>query len=85
MTAFLKRHGLSVAFAVLSIAFMFAAWAVSWSVKPNELVIPSIGNTLLQFFKLFAEGAFWQSLGMTLARTLTAVVISFLIAALCIV
>ncbi|MDE5789439.1 MAG: ABC transporter permease subunit [Clostridia bacterium] len=84
MTAFLKRHGLTVFFALLSVAFMFAAWAVSWSVKPNELVIPSIGKTLLQFFKLFAEGAFWQSLGMTLARTLTAVVISFLIAAICI-
>lgn len=85
MTAFFKRHWLTVLFAVLSIAFMFAAWAVSWSVKGNELIIPSIGNTLSQFFKLFAEGVFWKSLGMTLARTLMAVVISFIIAALCIV
>ncbi len=85
MTTFLKRHGMTVFFAVLSIGFMFAAWAVSWSIKPNELVIPSIGKTLSQFFKLFAEGAFWKALGMTLARTLMAVVISFLIAALCIV
>ncbi|MDE6690758.1 MAG: ABC transporter permease subunit [Clostridia bacterium] len=83
MTAFFKRHWLTVLFAVLSIGFMFAAWAVSWHAKGNELIVPSIGSTLSQFFKLFAEGEFWKSLGMTFARTLMAVGISFVLAALC--
>ncbi len=85
MTAFFKRHGLTIIFIVLSIAFMLAAWALSWSVKGNELVVPSISSTLSQFFKLFAEGEFWAALGMTLVRTLIAVVISFVFAAICIV
>lgn len=85
MTAFLKRHCLTVLFTVLSVAFMFAAWALSWHVKGNELIVPSISGTLSQFFKLFGESAFWKALGMTLARTLLAVVISFLLAALCII
>lgn len=83
MKAFLKRHKFTMAFAALSIAFMFAAWAVSWSIEGNEIIVPSIGKTLSQFFKLFAEGEFWKALGLTLTRTLAAVVISFVLAALC--
>ena len=81
---FLKKHGFTVLFAVLSVAFMFAAWAIGWGVKGNELVIPSIGSTLTSFFKLFAEGEFWASLGLTFLRTVIAVFVSFVAAAVCI-
>lgn len=83
MTALLKRHWLTALFAVLSIGFMFAAWGVGWSVNGNELIVPSIGSTLSRFFGLFAEGEFWKSLGMTFLRTLAAVGLSFVLAALC--
>lgn len=83
MTAFLKRHFMTVLFAALSVGFMFAAWALTWSVKGNELIVPSIGSTLSQFFRLLGEGEFWSALGMTFLRSLTAVVISFVLAALC--
>lgn len=83
MTAFFRRHWLTAVFALLSVAVMFAAWALSWHVNGNEIIVPSPGSTLSQFFKLFGEGAFWKALGMTLVRTLLAVLISFLLAALC--
>ena len=84
MTAFLKRHWLTALFVVLSIGFMFAAWGISWSVNNrNELIVPSIGRTLTQFFKLFAEAEFWKALGMTFARTVMAVGVSFVLAVLC--
>lgn len=83
MTAFLKKQWLTVVFALLSVAFMFAAWALSWRVNGNELIVPSLGSTLLQLFKLFGSGEFWELLGFTLARTLLAVLISFALAALC--
>lgn len=85
MTAFLKKYWLTVVFALLSVVFMFVAWAVSWQVNGNELIVPSIGSTLSQFFKLFGESEFWAALGMTLLRSLAAVVISFVLAVLCII
>lgn len=84
MKEFLKRHGFTILFAALSVAFMLAAWAISWSVSGNEIIIPSIGSTLSNFFKLFAEGEFWASLGMTFLRTVVAVIISFVVAVVCI-
>ncbi|MDE7300894.1 MAG: ABC transporter permease subunit [Clostridia bacterium] len=84
MKEFLKKHGFTILFAALSVAFMFAAWAISWSVEGNELVVPSISSTLSNFFKLFAEEEFWASLGMTFLRTVIAVIISFVVAVLCI-
>lgn len=83
MTAFFKKHWLTAAFALLSVAFMFAAWALSWQVNGNELIVPSVGSTLSRFFKLFGSAEFWKSLGMTLARTLSAVAVSFALAVLC--
>lgn len=83
MSKFFKKQWLTVLFACLSVAFMFAAWALSWGVSGNELIVPSIGSTLSKFFGLFAEGEFWTYLGITLARTVTAVLISFILAALC--
>ena len=83
MTAFIKKRWLTVVFALLSVALMFAAWALSWRINGNEIIVPSIGGTLSQFFRLFGESGFWKALGMTLARTLLSVLISFLLAALC--
>lgn len=83
MTAFIKKWWLTVVFALLSVALMFAAWALSWRINGNEIIVPSIGGTLSQFFRLFGESGFWKALGMTLARTLLSVLISFLLAALC--
>lgn len=83
MKAFLKKQWLSVVFALLSVAFMAACWAVAWKIEGNELVVPSPSDTFRNFFKLFTEGYFWSSLGLTLARTLAAVAVSFVLALLC--
>lgn len=83
MGKFLKKHGLSVALAVLAVACMAACWAIAWKIEGNELVIPSPAKTLSSFFALFKEDFFWSSLALTLVRALAAVAISFLLALLC--
>lgn len=83
MKSFLKKHWLSIVFAVLSVICMVACWAIAWKVEGNELVIPSPVKTLQSFFELFAENYFWSSLSLTLLRTLAAVVISFIFAMFC--
>ncbi len=85
MKCVLKKHGFSIALAILSVVFMIACWLLAWKIKGNELVIPSLGKTLSEFFKLFGEGYFWSSLGLTVARTITAVVISFILSLICVV
>ena len=83
MKLFLKKHGFSIALATLAIICMVACWTVAWKIKGNELIVPAPIKTLQSFFALFAEGDFWSSLGLTLARTISAVAISFALALLC--
>ncbi|MGN0804533.1 MAG: ABC transporter permease [Candidatus Coproplasma sp.] len=83
MKSLIKKHWLSIVFAVLSIICMAVCWIIAWKAEGNELVVPSPVKSLQSFFALFAEKYFWSSLGLTLLRTLSAVAISFVLAMLC--
>lgn len=83
MKSFLKKHGFSIALALLSVACMIACWAIAWKAEGNELIVPSMQRTFNKLFKLFTESAFWSALAFTLLRTLLAVAVSFLLAVVC--
>lgn len=81
MAKLLKKHWLSILLSVLSIAALFAVWAIAYKVEDNEVVIPSVSAVFKEFFALFGEANFWQSVFYTVLRTVVAVAISFVLAA----
>lgn len=81
MSKLLKKHWLSIFLALLSVAALFAAWAIAYKVEDNEIVVPSISATFKEFFALFGKATFWQSVFHTILRAIIAVAISFVLAA----
>lgn len=57
-----------------------ALWAVSAEIVRNEYLLPSIGQTLKEFFSLFTKGAFYVAYFRTLLRSVVAFAIAFSVA-----
>jgi len=85
MKRLVKRCWLSALFCLLSLTAMVCVWAVACAAEGNDLVVPSVGDTLLQLGKLLGEAFFWRALVSSLLRALAAVTISFVTAALCVI
>lgn len=62
---------------------MWAVWLIVAAAVQNEYLVAPVGESVKQFFKLFAEPFFWRALGHTLARTVIAYLISFIAALGC--
>lgn len=72
----------NIIWSVVAVVIMFLIWAIAFLVVKNDYVVPSISQTFLSFFELFASNKFWVNIGYTLLRTLISFGISFLLAAL---
>ncbi len=73
----------NILYSITAIILMWAVWLIAAACVKNEYLIPPVGESVLQFFGLFAEGFFWKALARTLLRTLIAFLSSFALAALC--
>ena len=62
--------------------FLVGVWLVLYFAVGNELLIPSFSDSLKEVGELFANGGFWQALGMSLIRALFAFLLSFVAAAI---
>lgn len=71
---------LDIALPLFSICLILVFWAAASIAVNNKFIMPSIKETLAEFFNLFAETSFYRALGGTLLRTLIAFCISFIIA-----
>ena len=67
--------------AVVAACVLLLIWHIACVAVGNEFIVPTIGDTLLQFFALFANAKFYSALGATIARTLLSFAASFALAA----
>lgn len=68
---------LNAALPIVSIAAVIAIWALAAAAVKDELILPSVGETLKATLSVLGRGEFYRSLGNTLLRTLAAFVLSF--------
>lgn len=80
---FTKRKIIYLACSAAALVAMWLFWIIAFYAVGNPLIVPSFGETVKSFFRYFADPAFWTAVGNSLARTLLAFVISFLLAGAC--
>lgn len=81
MREFIKKRKLNIICSVAAVCIAFLVWIIAYYAVANDYIVPSFPDTAKQFFCLFAEGAFWTGFSYTLLRSLTAFLISFVLAA----
>ena len=77
-----KLLGKHILLMIGGVALLTAVWIVAYFCVGNDLLLPSFGETVKEFFLLWIDGAFWSALGVTLLRVLSAFVLSFALAVL---
>lgn len=63
---------------LVAFAFLFLLWGIAYLSIGNELVLPSLSESLLEMGKLFMKASFWQALLNTCLRSLYAFLISLI-------
>lgn len=77
------REKFNILYSVLALAAMWLAWLIAALCVKNEYLVPSVGESVKEFFTLFGQAFFWRALGWTVLRTLSAFAISFILGLLC--
>ena len=66
----------------MTIVFILVVWTVSAIVTDSEYILPSISETLREFFRLFTDKNFYLALIFTLLRSVIAFLFSFFVASI---
>lgn len=77
------KKGMKIFSAVLpliTVALIFALWALLANSLDDEIVLPTVKDTVGEFFALFKSKDFYAAYGNTLLRTVIAFAVSFIIA-----
>ncbi|MBE7088369.1 MAG: ABC transporter permease subunit [Clostridiales bacterium] len=83
MKSFLKYNKINLIFSALSIIFVFVLWQVCFFIVGNDYLVPSLNDTVTEFFTLFSEAFFWKAFLNTFLRVLSAFAVSFILGAVC--
>ncbi|MCI8420835.1 MAG: ABC transporter permease subunit [Clostridia bacterium] len=65
---------------VVTVVMIVIVYAIISKVVGVELISPSVGSTLKEFFAMFGKGEFYKAVGGTLWRAFIAYVLSFVLA-----
>ena len=65
---------------ILTVACLVAVWALASKIIGNQFVLPSVADTVVEFFNLFTKGEFYLALLSTLLRSFIGFFISFIVA-----
>ena len=65
---------------LVAIVFLVMVWAYLYFATANELLVPSLFDSMMKMRALLASGVFWVGLGMSVLRALSAFAISFVFA-----
>ena len=68
---------LNIILPIISVSLIFIVWAITAIAVDNAYLLPSVSQTLKEFFSLFTYSEFYLALGGTLLRSLIAFLISF--------
>lgn len=66
---------------VSAIVCMWVVWLIAYFAVNDGYVVPSLWDTVVEFFFLLCSARFWSAFGMTLARTALSWLISLALAA----
>ena len=75
-----KQTLLNLIFPILSFAMILLFWTICAKVYNKPLILPSVGQTLSQFFALFGQKQFYLDTLLTFLRSLLAFAISLVLA-----
>ena len=65
---------------LVAMIFLAMVWSYLYFATGNELLVPSVSDSVLKMGELLSNPSFWLGLGMSLLRALFAFIISFLFA-----
>ncbi len=65
---------------IVTVVCILIIWGACAYFTDNEYLLPTVGDTLKEFFALFVDAKFYSALLSTLIRSLIAFILSFLIA-----
>lgn len=80
MKRFFRKNLPSIICGAIALIIMWLVWIISVKTVKNEYVIPGVKQTFSALFDVFKEALFWRALLRTLAKTVIAVAISFVLA-----
>ena len=66
MKNFIKKHGVSIGLAFLSIAFMLLCWVITSVSVKNEYLVPSLSVVFAEIKLLFTSATFYSALLQTI-------------------
>lgn len=81
MKSFLIKRKTAIICTVASVILMALVWVIAYYCVGNDYIVPSFSQTMVTFFKLFAEAEFWIAFLNTFLRTLIAAAVSFVLGA----
>ena len=67
---------------IVTVIFILVVWTISAILTDNEYILPSIGQTLKEFFRLFIDKKFYLALLFTFIRSVIGFLFSFLVASI---
>lgn len=73
----------NILYSLLAVLLMWAVWLIAGAAVKNEYLVPPFAASVSEFFALFAKAFFWRAIGATLARTVIAFLICFILALGC--
>lgn len=83
MKELISGKKLNIAFSVLAVLVMWAAWLIGYYTVRNDYVIPSFIDTVKGIGRNLADGQFWAAFGNTLLRTLYSWAVAFAASLIC--
>ena len=75
-----RKQLINLIYPFISFAVIVICWFILANVVKNELVVPTIGDTLAEMGKLFGQKQFYISILRSVLRTFIAVAVSFILA-----
>ncbi|MCM1194424.1 MAG: ABC transporter permease subunit [Firmicutes bacterium] len=64
----------------IGVIVFVCVWAIAAAIYGKPLILPDVGSVLVSFFKLFASGDFYASMGMTFLRSVACFVMAYVLA-----
>ncbi len=83
MKKFFSSRKADIIFSAAAIVFMLLAWITAYYSVKNQYLVPSFSDSVKSLFECFAESKFYTAFAHTFLRTLSAFILSFLLAGAC--
>jgi NitT/TauT family transport system permease protein len=80
MKDFFSHRKLNIICSIIALAIVVIVWVIAYNFVQNDLIVPSLSDTLKEILRCVKGKGFWRSFGATCLRTVYAFLISFALA-----